>query len=328
MLVIPISLSTAHAQDLGISNMFPPMEIKVIAPSTNPPGVGGVLVKLGIPIILKINSTSQSSPQPSSERISWFSRQMKQDGGFTDWRLLSNASHGMECIFTPIGGGIFQILATLTKNGQAVEIPYLRKQDAFDCIDGDGHCSVVGKRGSPEFIGVTETDQQIAFRNKAHEQIGTTNYSKGASLTVPTSSLLGSYTIPSGHDKCNAFVYVMANSAESPVPLTRRNKLFLIVNPPLAYDWYDGTYSITGWKVIAPKDYPQPGFVVARPDASVWNKNDPMYGCNHGQRYAHVGILDYDGSWIQADEKMVDEYPSLTDPKYQPIGMRRYTGNK
>jgi len=54
---------------------------------------------------------------------------MKQDGSFTDWQSLGNACHGMECVFTPIRGGIFQIKATLTKNGQAEDFPYLRKQD-------------------------------------------------------------------------------------------------------------------------------------------------------------------------------------------------------
>jgi len=56
MLVISVSLSTASSQDLGVSDMLSPMEITVTSPMTNPPGVGGVLVKAGTPLSLKLTS--------------------------------------------------------------------------------------------------------------------------------------------------------------------------------------------------------------------------------------------------------------------------------
>jgi hypothetical protein len=35
--------------------------------------------------------------------------------------------------------------------------------------------------------------------------------------------------------------------------------------------------------------------------------------------------MNFEG--LRNDEKRVDAYPHFTDPKYQPVGMRQYTGN-
>jgi hypothetical protein len=62
---------------------------------------------------------------------------------------------------------------------------------------------------------------------------------------------------------------------------------------------------------------PQPGFVAARPD--LLSNPDNYTG-------SHVGILDYDGSWISAGRNKVNKYVHPKTAEYQPQGYRKYTG--
>jgi hypothetical protein len=39
---------------------------------------------------------------------------------------------------------------------------------------------------------------------------------------------------------------------------------------------------------------------------------------------AHMGIIDYDGTWINAGERNVNKSIHISDPKYQPTNYRRY----
>jgi len=60
-------------------------------------------------------------------------------------------------------------------------------------------------------------------------------------------------------------------------------------------------------------------YVVSRPGAHVTisGRDFIMAG--------HVGILDYDGAWINAGPKTVNKFPHLTPPggEYQPARMRK-----
>ncbi len=106
--------------------------------------------------------------------------------------------------------------------------------------------------------------------------------------------------------------------AGATVPLIHGGGGIFPTSPPSAYDWYDVTVSIQDWASLAIDAYPQPGYIISRPD--------PHYPA--ARRDAHVGILDYDGSWINAGLKDVNKYPHLTNSDYQPpSGMRKYTGN-
>src|ERR1051326_3595914 len=93
---------------------------------------------------------------------------------------------------------------------------------------------------------------------------------------------------PASINKCNIFVYHKAGDAGATVPLTRGGIPGYRTSPPLAYDWWDVSYGIDGWTHLSNGSYPQPGYVISRPDSSVLPG-----GVNEGQRYGHVGILDY-----------------------------------
>ena len=67
---------------------------------------------------------------------------------------------------------------------------------------------------------------------------------------------------------------------------------------------------------------PQPGWVVARARAyptAYYPAADPwLY-------HSHVGIMDYDGSWVNAGSETVNKYCHLKTGDYQPARFKRYT---
>lgn len=71
---------------------------------------------------------------------------------------------------------------------------------------------------------------------------------------------------------------------------------------------------IANWIRLANELSPQPGYIVAGPEGTG----------------GHVGILDYDGAWINAGRNTVNKYPHrtflITEP-YQSSGFRQYTGS-
>jgi hypothetical protein len=294
----------------------------------------GILVQNGTTLDIRLSNIPQAQFPIPQNQIVWYSRQLEQaaptlgdtntNDYFTAWTALGSGCTGVECTYTPTTSGIFELKATLSYSGTSQDISYVRQCDATNATDGKGNYPPGLKQGALDYFGVYDAPTQLAIRNSAHSALGSNNYAESVSLTVPTTAPwpFSSFTIgstPPRNDKCNAFVFVSANAAGATVPLTHTNLLGIHTNPPLAYDWYDSTYAISGWTSLASSAYPQPGFVISRPDARVLPG-----GPDAGKRWAHVGILDYDGYWIQAGSKTVNKYPSVTDPAYQPVGMRKY----
>lgn len=82
--------------------------------------------------------------------------------------------------------------------------------------------------------------------------------------------------------------------------------------PPGANDWYNSGYSIPAWTWSGPSTLPQPGYAVMHQhvDAAIGGA-------------AHMGILDYDGTWINAGKNDVNKSIHVSDPSYQPTNYRK-----
>jgi hypothetical protein len=121
--------------------------------------------------------------------------------------------------------------------------------------------------------------------------------------------------------KCNIFVFRMANSAGASVPTKNwRDYQFGFppyvdrAVPPGANDWYNSAYSIGNWTWKASTTSPQPG------DTAVHQHTSIQVG-----GAAHIGIVDYDGSWINAGKNNVNKSIHISDGDYQPTNFRTYT---
>jgi hypothetical protein len=286
----------------------------------------GLLVKKGTQITFDINGTAPASAFPlPANAVKWKTRQLKHDGTLTNWADVPG--EGPELDFTTDTSGIFQAKAVLTvAGGQPQDMPLVRDKDAQHANNTAGNIQDLHKRGAEDYFGVAESDWQIAVRDQALLNLGSTYYSQAGSTVVQGSTVAGP-----GTDKCNIFVYHKLNDGGATVPLTRGGGPipFYNTSPPLAIDWWNdntgrtdnagqtiNSIAIPGWQRLPDGTKPEPGLVPSRPNL----------GGSPDQYGTHVGIFDYDGSWISAGASKVNKYYHPKTSGYQPQGYRRFTG--
>jgi len=97
--------------------------------------------------------------------------------------------------------------------------------------------------------------------------------------------------VPYNSNKCNVFVAHRLIDCNMSVPMVHEGGGPLHLHwPPLAREWGTSTFFIAGWRVLSNGEYPQPGMVAICPSmGDVW----------------HVGILDFDGAVISAQDEYV-----------------------
>lgn len=222
-------------------------------------------------------------------------------------------------------GGVFEAKAVVTPpGGKASDYPLTRKKDAPHSSDSKGAEQDMHKAGAVDCFGVADQQWQIDLRQKALADLGSDNYKQNGVFVAPWFPFT---VFGIKDDKCNAFVYHKCYEAGIEVPLTRGEEwLGFRTSPPLAIDWWNDnslrkkdmsgniitTIDIPNWSRLPDDAMPQPGFVVAR----------PVLGARPDKYSSHVGIFDYDGSWISAGPLKVNKY---CHPKnYQPQGVRKY----
>jgi hypothetical protein len=279
----------------------------------------GVLVKTGDIMDIRLNDIPPENLPLNKDQVHWKYRQLKRDGSFTGWQILGDDEKGARLEHTTTSGGIFQLEAVITAQGQEQNQTYVRKRDEPNATDSTGMYNEIYRQGQPDYIGVADTEPQIGARREARRNLGSTTYATSAILLL----YAGGPTLAggdNGDNKCNAFVYHKATDGGAPVPLINGHYVTGLY-PPVAYDWWETTKAIPGWIRLDDAELPQPGYVVAGPDEHA----DP----GAGNRFGHTGILDYDGGWIQAGRETVNKFPHLSTSQarpYQPAGLRRFTG--
>lgn len=117
---------------------------------------------------------------------------------------------------------------------------------------------------------------------------------------------------PAGTNKCNLFVYEMANRAGKSVPMFDRwswSNFGYVDYPPLAGQWADPSVDIPGWEVVTD---PQPGDVAA-------------IAHNYSDATGHVAIVSGPNTTISANSNEIVENDWGFRPGQTPT-YRRYTG--
>jgi hypothetical protein len=285
----------------------------------------GLLVKKGDVITFDVNGSSPAAEFPfPPESVKWRIRQLKHDGTTTEWADVQG--QGAEVDYMTNQGGVFEAKAVVTPpGGKASDFPLTRKKDAPHSSDSKGAEQDIHKAGAVDYFGVADQQWQIDLREKALADLGSEKYKQDGVFVAPWFPFT-KFGIKD--DKCNVFVYHKCYEAGIEVPLTRGGSEWLgfRTSPPLAIDWWNDnslgkkdmsgniitTIDIPNWSRLPDDAMPQPGFVVAR----------PVLGARPDKYASHVGIFDYDGSWISAGPLKVNKY---CHPKnYQPQGVRKY----
>lgn len=308
----------------GESMSLLPVDIVVRKKTESTAPETGLLVKKGDVVTFDINGSAPASSFPlPPESVKWKTRQLKHDGATTAWADV--AGQGAELDFTTNESGVFETKAIVTpQGGQASEFPLTRKKDAPHADSSQGQVQDFHKAGAVDYFGVADQQWQIDVRNKVLENLGSEYYKNQGECVVQ-----GSTVAPNPSNKCNIFVYHKCGDAGVPVPLTRGGLPGFRTGPPLAIDWWNDnsgrtdnagrtitSFDIPNWSRLPDGTMPQPGLVVAHPNLA----GEP------DQYSSHVGIFDYDGSWISAGFAKVNKYYHPKTSGYQPQGYRKYTG--
>ena len=177
--------------------------VVVITQGTNAAPSTGVLVKTGDVLDIKLQDGSSIS-----NNLVWYYRQLNRDGTFTTWTDFGAQGHANEFLYTTQAGGIYQIKAVYTGGTGSNEFIYVRSQNAAHASDSGGLYNPIYNKGQPDYVGVADTDIQIAVRQQALINLGNSAYAQSSNLVVQGSTVIGS-----GTNKCNIFVYHKASDA-------------------------------------------------------------------------------------------------------------------
>ncbi len=301
-----------------------PVEVVVRKKAEATASETGLLVKKGAVITFDVNGAAPASTfQLPPETVKWKSRQLKHDGTTTNWTDVPG--QGPELDFTTNETGVFEAKAVLTLQGdQTQDFPLTRKKDAPHADSSAGVVQDFHKAGAIDYFGVADAQWQIDVRNAALGSLGSEFYKNEGECVVQ-----GSTTAPNPSNKCNIFIYHKCGDAGPPVPLTRGGIPGWRTGPPLAIDWWNDnsgrtddagrtitSFEIPNWSRLPDATMPQPGLIVAHPNLAG----------NPDQYSSHVGIFDYDGSWISAGFAKVNKYYHPKTNGYQPQDYRKYTG--
>jgi hypothetical protein len=255
-----------------------PVDITIKKQGDNDPPATGVDVKKGDTLSISLFGNSETPITTGPSQPTWKYRQMKSDGTYTDWQLFGATGVGAVFDYTTSKSGIFQVEAVFYGN-DANAAKYVRKKDE----------SPLGRglKGQPDSFGVCDTQTQLNIRNEALSFLGSTAYR--SDKIVPAQygfSMFG--TNKNEVMRCNIFVAHRCCAVGATVPAI--NGIFHDY-PPTANQWAGVesashiyfTTAISGWPLLGSNTFPQPGWIIAHPDAS---------------DAGHCAIIDYDGGGI------------------------------
>ena len=292
--------------------------------------------------------------------LRWMTRKLEGDRKLaTDWEAIFEldpenplelrAIEGAHKSVAGMNCGIYQVKAVLIlPDATMIDFPFVRMRDSRSIKNRDGDPNPLLKAGQPDYIGICKDATSMAVRVRAVTWLGATGYSLRANVPI----LPGDPDNPVTRDasKCNIFVTHIANQEGATTPYFRRigrtgaKPWQVSLNVPAApmakEDWNQEPednvdLDAPGWFFL---------FNAANPPvtSSVADFSDPLHPMHSwvggpcpgmtcssprtsaGSKHGHVGIMDYDGSWINAGEKTVNKSIHLLDTlqDYKPNAFR------
>ena len=254
----------------------------------------GLVISTGTSVALDMEVV----PSTAKGRLStsYYVRRLRGNGTYTDWDYAAGNYEGTAAVYNPPSGGIYQVQALVGVGWGAADERYYVWEDYSDYVYG------VKVPNDMKAFGVCDSEWQKNVRNSAKSYLGSIAYARSARVNAYG----GFAAVRWLAWKCNIFVAHRLVDCGLPVPVVHDEKW-----PPLANEWGNAGYLIPGWMFLGANEYPQPGMVAIKPSAG-----------GHG----HVGIVDFDGMLISAQEFTVTR---ASDPTTWPVSpvFRTYKGN-
>ena len=254
----------------------------------------GLVISTGTSVALDLDVLPEGADDLLS--VIYKVRRLRGDGTYTDWEYAAGGYSGADAIYNPAAGGIYQVQALASPGWGAADERYYVWEDYSDYVYG------VKVPDDMKAFGVCDSEWQKNVRNSAKSYLGSIAYARSARVNAYG----GFAAVRWLAWKCNIFVAHRLVDCGLPVPVVHDEKW-----PPLANEWGNAGYLIPGWMFLGANEYPQPGMVAVKPSAG-----------GHG----HVGIVDFDGMLISAQEFTVTR---ASDPTTWPVSpvFRTYKGN-
>lgn len=286
-------------------------------------------------------------------QVFWQRRKLLGSGTMEDWQtifrpdpnnpLQSLAIEGTHCSASQQYPGIYQLKAVLVlPDATQIDFPFVRMRNTKSMENGEGDANPLLAAGQPDYYGICPNPLSKAVRDEARKWLGSTAYAVGREVPIDPGYLFNVST--AGDPKCNIFVTHMANQVGATTPFFYRKKWGItvpFVSAPIAkVDWHKNPednidLDPSGWHYLDNSAYPPTNSTVEDfshdyQGLSNW-RGGPCPGmvCSSprtsaGPRHGHVGIMDYDGSWINAGSKTVNKSLHLLDTldHYKPNTFR------
>lgn len=264
----------------GLSLIVLPVAIDISVKDSSGKMNERILVKKGETVEAALNPVFWEYDLPSNDDIRWSIGQVDSSGNVT-WKQLSET--GAKISVPTSTAGIFKLRAEI--NGQ--HFYYQRHRDVLgNCVQNDL------LRGADDFVGIYVDNFQKRMLNIAYGHIGSTRFARDATIDLTPYGGIQPENNYANANKCNIFIFVVAvecgvkNEFIKRTPRLPWKKNY--TSPALHKEWSNSAETIRCtplpyWSVFGEK--PIPGTVI----------------CGK----SHLGVLDYDGYWINANAEEV-----------------------
>ena len=256
----------------------------------------GLVVSVGTSVVFDLDVRPVGSDGLLS--VIYYVRRLRCDGTYTDWQYATGSYCGVDAIYNPPFGGIYQVQARVGIGSGAADERFYVWEDYSDYAHG------IKSPDDLKAFGVCDAEWQKTLRNCAKGYLGNTSYGRDSTVAA-----YGGFS-QVGRDswKCNIFVAHRLVECQLPVPAVHHGRFGTRDWPPLANEWGNHSFEIAHWPVLESTMFPQPGMIAVRPSA----------GPN-----GHMGILDFDGMAISAQRDSVTRASDVAS--WGTAVYRRYT---
>ena len=284
----------------GLTMVVMPIPIDISVKDSSGKMNDRILVKKGETIEVALHTMFWEHDLPGNDRVEWEIGRIDATGNIPNW--WSCAEMGAKVSLKMDYSGIFKIRAKI--NGEYFY--YRRHQD----VENHKNISELQK-GADDFIGVCESEfnKKVVSLAYSYCLAQSTRFAKALPIDLTTYGGVQPDNNYAGSWKCNIFVCVISFEAGAKIAFLKRGVPFFneYSSPPTVSEWKDSTFCIDAtpdpdWIYLS-RFIPEPGLAITSS--------------------GHMGVVDYDGYWIHANEKVISKSLKIGTDGYRTKTLRK-----
>ena len=292
----------------GLTMVVLPIEIDISVKDSRGNVNDRILVKKGETIDVALHPMFWEHDLPGNNNIEWELECVSSTGKFSSRPITAT---GTNISFTINESGIYRICAII--NGERY---YYRRHE-----DVPYHKGMTGLRaGDFDYVGVYtyETQRKMVDRAFSYCREASTKFAYGKEFDFTEygySNFLLKKRLANAN-KCNIFVFAVAH--EERILIHLKDREFTVAGMPTGLEFYKSPPTVKEWRDSNEKieTTPAPNWTWLKVDATM--QPEPGHVVMDD---VHMGILDYDGSWISAGPSNVNKKACIYGCGYTPYNV-------